>query len=207
MTAYPPYPDQIPQCQTLVPSVKKLFLQKLLTMAGAAVFLLIAAALIHWTVGLDVFLVPLESFGVIVKPASVLLAAVLAGSGVFLLVALASYLSAGTARFEFYEDRLLAYLPTAFLFTTETEIPYAAIVKLSFNHDGVFNAMLDSGTIQLDLTGMKMPQIELPFIDQVEETAQYVQRLIDQSKMTKQAAFTEKYRIGGILDREKYYTG
>lgn len=203
--AYPPYPSQTPQCQTLVPNVKKLFLQKLLTMTGAVVLLLIAALLIHWTVGLDVFLVPFESFGITLKPASVLLAFVLASIGIFLLMAVASYLSTGTARYEFYNDKLIAYLPTMFLFTSETEIPYAAIVKLSFNHDGVFNALLDSGTIRLELTGMKASQIDMPFIDQVEETAQYVQRLIDQAKMTKQAAFTEKYRVGGILDRERYY--
>ena len=82
-----------------------------------------------------------------------------------------------------------------------SEIPYQNVIRISYNNNGIFNSIFDSGTIVLELSGMKENKVELEFIDNVEQITQYIQNIIRKFRSIQQAQFSENYRIGNILNR------
>ena len=199
---YIQYPqNQSNQFQTLKPNIKKIFLKNLFTVAGAILLIAIILLVVHFVVGLGIFMAIFETFGINIKPFTIFLYSfsVIIGISIFLL--LGNYLVTGNLRYEFYQNKLIAYENALLVFINSKDIPYQNIVRVSYNNDGFFNTIFNSGTIVLELTGMKENKIELEFIDDIERTVQYIQNLIRESISTQQAQFTENYRIGNILNR------
>ena len=107
----------------------------------------------------------------------------------------------GNLRYEFYKDKLIVYKNALLVFVNSKEIPYQNIAKTSYNNNGIFNSLFNSGTIVLELTGMRENKVELQFIDNVEQTMQYIQNLIMESMHLQQQRFMDKNKISNILDK------
>ncbi|MBI1970975.1 hypothetical protein HYS47_04465 [Candidatus Woesearchaeota archaeon] len=202
---YPPHPGQIAQCQTLTPNVKKMLAKNALSAVFFLIILIVLILVLHWTVGLGIFLIPLESFGISVNTTSLLWGMIFLSMFLFIGLLAASYLLTGNARYEFYPDKLIAYRPSFLVFLSDTEVPYENILRLSFSADDFFDSLLRTGTIIVELTGMHHQHLNLPCVDDVEQRARYVTSIIQQYQLTRQAKFTEEYRISGIFDKENYY--
>ena len=203
--SYPPHPGQIAQCQTLIPNVKKMLAKNALSAVFFLIVLIALTLILHWTVGLGVFLIPFESFGISVNTSSLLWGTILLGLFLFIVLLAVSYLLAGNARYEFYPDKLIAYRPSFLIFLSDMEVPYENILRLSFNADDFFDSLLQTGTIIVELTGMHQQHLNLPCVDDVEQRVRYVTAIVQQHHLQRQAKFTEEYRINGIFDKEKYY--
>lgn len=100
----------------------------------------------------------------------------------------------GVIQYTFYYDRLL-YPELLFLFIIKKiEIPYMYITRLHYK-EGVAN----TGTINIEVTGMNIKEAKLRFIDNVATVANELQRLIDSYKA---AGYTpEERRISEILNQ------
>src|SRR3989344_424189 len=121
------------------------------------------------------------------------------GSSIFLL--LGNYLAARNLRYEFYQNKLIAYETAFLLFINSKEVPYQNIVRVSYNNDGIFNTIFNSGTIVLELSGMKENNIRIEFIDDPQQIVQYMQKLIRESMYVQQAQFIENSKIDNIINR------
>ena len=169
--------------------------------ASVVLLIIIILLIFHWQVGLDLFLELFEIFDVSFNPSKIWLYSISLILGVTLLLLLVNYLVVGKLRYEFYQSKLVVYENTFLVFVNPKEIPYPNIVKISYNNDGIFNKVFNSGSIVLELSGMKEDKFKLELIDNIEQNVKYLQSLIQQFKNIQQAQFTENYKINKILDR------
>ena len=198
---YIQFPQNQNQFRVLRPNIKKIHLKNLSTITGIVFLISIILLMLHLSVGLDVFLLVFEAFGITVNPSKVLLSAIVGILAVSALLMLGNYLAARNLRYELYQDKLIIYKNALLVLVDSKEIPYQNIVKISYNNNGIFNSLFNSGTIVLELTGMGENKVELQFVDNIQQTAQYMQNLIREYMNIQQAQFTENYKIGNILNR------
>src|SRR3989338_10847563 len=198
---YIQFPQNKNQFRVLRPNIKKIHLKNLSTITGIVFLISIILLMLHLSVGLDVFLLVFEAFGITVNPSKVLLSAIVGILAVSALLMLGNYLAARNLRYELYQDKLIIYKNALLVFVNSKEIPYQNIVKISYNNNGIFNSLFNSGTIVLELTGMGENKVELQFVDNIQQTTQYIQNLIREYMNIQQAQFTENYKIGNILNR------
>jgi hypothetical protein len=187
--------------KTIRPNVGKIFLDKLLTI-GIVIILLVAAIIfVNSIVGLGIFLDILQTFNINVSSADILLGIILiiiVGAGLILLV---NYLANKNVRYEFYKDRIRVCETQAFVIIQCKDIPLKNITRITYNYEGTINKILHSGTIILDITGMKETKQELRFVDNIEETVQYIQKILQEYQSLQQMQFQENYKIGNIMKK------
>jgi hypothetical protein len=194
------YPQQA-QFQTLKPNIKKIFFKNLFSIAGSVALIIGILLVFNWLVGLDIFLVTFEAVGIDIDSYAILLYLILVIVMVSIFLLLGNYLVARNLRYEFHQNKIIVYTNAFLVFINSKEIPYQNIVKISYSYNGIFNKLFDYGTIILDISGMKEDKIQLEFIDNVEQTVQYIQNLMRGFMYTQQAQFTENYKIDNILNR------
>mgnify|MGYP001594999124 CR=1 FL=1 len=197
---YPQYTQNI-QFQTLKPNIKKILLKNLFKIISAVLLIVALFLLVHWQVGFDVFLVAFEVFGIKINQPSILIYLILSIVGVAMLLFLSNYLAASNLRYEFYQNRLIAYENSFLVLIKSIEVPYQNIVKVSYHYNGIFNRILNSGTIILELTGMKEDKIEMHFVDNVQQIVQFIENMRRRFMFAQQAQSTENYRVGKIINR------
>lgn len=191
--------------QTLKPNIKKIFLKNTFNVLGIALLITIIILLLHFTVGLGIFLIPFESIGVTVDTSRLLLSAISSVFVIIIFILVANYLITQKVKYEFHFDKIIFY-ENHFLYLKKKQIPYLNIIKVLYNDEGIFNKLFNSGTIVLELTGMKEAKAELEFIDNVEQNVKYIQNLIKKSRLKHvypihDPQFDEAHRIKKILDQ------
>jgi len=183
--------------QVLRPNITKIVIKNAGMIVGIAVLVIGALILLNQTVGLDVFLDIFEMFGIEINTSTLLLYLILAAVGVSVLFIAFKALEMKNVRYEIYQNRLISYMGG--LVTDSKEILYQNIVKITYNKDGLFNSLFNTGTIVLELSGMDIEKLEMEFMDNIEQTVQYIQGVMQQYRNLQQAQFTENYRIDGIV--------
>ncbi len=192
---------QTAQFQTLKPNIRKIFFKNLFSIAGAVALIITILLIFNWLVGLDIFLITFETLGIDFDSYTILLYFIVVIIVISISLLLGNYLIARRLRYEFYQNKLIVYTNAFLIFINSKEIPYQNIVKISYSNNGIFNRLFGYGTIILDISGMKEDKIELEFVDNVEQTVQYIQNLMRGFMYAQQAQFTENYKIGNILNR------
>ena len=198
---YIQFPQSQNQFRVLRPNIKKIHLKNLSTIASAVFLISIILLTLHFFIGLDIFLLVFEAFNITINPFVVLISAIIGIFAISMSLLLGNYLVARNLRYEFYKDKLIVYKNALLVFVNSKEIPYQNIAKTSYNNNGIFNSFFNSGTIVLELTGMRENKVELQFIDNVEQTMQYIQNLIMESMYLQQQRFMDKNKISNILDK------
>lgn len=193
--------NQNNEFKTLKPNIKKIFSKNIFSVVGAVLLIIIVLSVVNWFFGLDIFLAPFETWDVSINPSKILLYAILTIVAVTIFLLIGNYLVTRNVRYEFYQDKLILYKNLFLIFIKSKEIPYQNITKISYNNDSIFNKIFNSGTIVLDLSGMKESKVELEFIDNVTENVKYIQGIVQEFKSIQQAKFTEDYKIGEILGK------
>ena len=161
-------------------------------------------ALLDKTAGLGTFLEIFSAFGITVSPSKVLLYFVIAVVSASFFILIISYFAAKNIRYEFYKNKMIAYQSSLLVLVNSKEIPYQNIARVSYSKQGFMNNIFDSGTIAMQLSGLKEESIKLVFIDNIEQVVQYIQGLVRDYMYTKQAQFTQNYKIGSILTDKIY---
>ena len=132
-------------------------------------------ALLDKTAGLGTFLEIFSAFGITVSPSKVLLYFVIAVVSASFFILIISYFAAKNIRYEFYKNKMVAYQSSLLVLVNSKEIPYQNIARVSYSKQGFMNNIFDSGTIAMQLSGLKEESIKLVFIDNIEQVLQYIQ--------------------------------
>ena len=183
------------------PDSRKIFLKNLFRIIGTVILIISILALLDKTAGLGTFLEIFSAFGITVSPSKVLLYFVIAVVSASFFILIISYFAAKNIRYEFYKNKMVAYQSSLLVLVNSKEIPYQNIARVSYSKQGFMNNIFDSGTIAMQLSGLKEESIKLVFIDNIEQVVQYIQGLVRDYMYTKQAQFTQNYRIGNIAGR------
>jgi hypothetical protein len=72
---------------------------------------------------------------------------------------------------------------------------------VSYTNNGFFNKIFNSGSVVLDLSGLKEREIKLEFIDEPLEISRYIQTVVNKYKKVQQAIFDEKHKVESILNQ------
>jgi hypothetical protein len=176
-------------------------LKNILYVFGIAALIILILAYLDSIVGLEVFLVPLEAFGISVNPNNILLTTIILFIAAAILFLVINYLNMTHIRYEFYDDRLKLYEPTLWVILIPREISFKNIVKISYNYAGFTNKLFKSGEIVIDVTGMKEGFVKMEVIDQAEELVEQLLKIVNEYNSLQQMQFEENQRIGNIMKK------
>lgn len=184
----------------LKPNSKKIILLNFLKVLTAVLVIVGIIFFINMFVDLNVFkeLFPADESGFDIKMA-VTSTFFLAG---FIITAILflDYLMLSKVRYAFYNDSLKYRQNFLIMQTSELSIPYNNIVKVTFEKIPVLN----TGSIIIELTGMKEKSIELKFIDNTEQVTSDILKLINEYRSRYYSKKSEEYKYDGILNKEAF---
>lgn len=192
---------QIGPILVLKPSIKKVVLKNLRNIIGAVFLIEVIIFIFHWQVGFGIFGDILGAFGIKANAKVILLVMILSVIIVAIFLLLGAYLAARNFRYEFYNDKLLAFENVMMVMVKSRKISYENIVRILYRASGFINEDSGYGTITLHLSGTDRSKIELAFIDNVKQTAENIQSIITRFRYVKQAQFTESYRVNKVLGK------
>src|SRR3989338_1037409 len=135
---------QIGPVIVLKPNLKKVVLKNLRNIIGAVFLIEIIIFVFHWQVGFGIFGDVLESFGIKVDAKAILLVMVLSAMIIAIFLLLGAYLAARNFRYEFYNDKLLAFENAMMVMVKSREIPYENIARILYRAGGFISE--DSGS-------------------------------------------------------------
>lgn len=161
---------------TLVPDVKKVFLKNFVTSLGVIVGIAVLALIIHFTAGLDVFMITFEALGVDFRYTMVVIPLVVIYA-VFLGIILANSFILRSIKYEFYQDRIVIHEIKNVIFIEETEVYYRNISRVYAKQDAL-SSLFSLGTIVFDLTGTTEEKKELVFVTKPEEVVQQIHSML-----------------------------
>jgi len=69
-----------------------------------------------------------------------------------------------------------------FVLIDSKEVPYNNISRIGFGYEGFLNSLFKTGAITLELTAMKEKELKMEFIDNAEQVAKYIQKMIGEFK-------------------------
>jgi len=190
-----------PEFRTIKPDLKKVFIKNLVIILTSVLSIILLLLFLNWQIGLDVLVEVLSVLNMAVDSMQLMLDIIilLVVAGGAMLIG--NYLVEKNVRYEIYKDKILFYETTALVFIGSREIPFQNIVKISYSREGMIDKILDSGTIILDLTGMKDTSVKLEFINDTEKTVQYLQNLVREYSQQQQMRYTERQ----IMNNPAYY--
>jgi len=183
------------------PNYKKIFVRTLIIMI--IVLILIIALLIFFNnqVGFDTFTGIFEELGMTVNPSEVLVYTIAIAFFIILALLLGSYLNSKNVKYVFYNNKFVFYETQALILMNSKEVPYQNITKIYFNNNGLMDKLLGYGDIFIEISGMKDNALKLDCIDDVEDTVQYIQRILYEYNAYNQMRFEQNQRIGNIMSR------
>ena len=193
--------NQSNRFQVLKPNIKKLFLKNLSNLIAIVLLIIILLLVINRQVGLGALLIPLETIGISINSSSIISFFILIILGIFVFLLGGNYLVAINSKYEFYSNKLVAHQTAFLIFVKSKDVPYQNIVKVSYNRDGFFDRIFNSGTVVLELTGIKEDRIRMEFLDNAEQTAGYIDSIRRRFASIQQAQFAEDYKMGKIVNR------
>lgn len=163
-----------------MPNLKKVFFIKFTKILLWAALVPLFAYMLNLIVGLDTFLIVLEAFKIKLDISIINI------SVTFIVAALFLALFSGFLdcipligiNYKFYKDKMTVARKESNL----KEVPYKNISRVTYDNNGLFKTIFKSGTITLELTGLKDKVIKLEFVDNADQLSAYIQNFMDASK-------------------------
>ena len=184
---------------TLKPNLKKVFLSNFLGVVLIAGLIIFIVFMLDYVVGLDIFIESLEMFNVHIDSSQIIGNFILTVLGLAFLMSLVNLLLLKGIKYEFYNDKTKISKSAFFILINSVEIFYKDIFRVSYNKDGFFNKIFNSGVVVLEYSNKK--DVKLEFIDNPEQISSYVQKLVNRCKQMEQARFTEEHKVQKIVDQ------
>lgn len=177
------------------PNVKKQFILNLLFVFGVVSLIVVMIVYFETTVGFDVLFGSFEAIGVSLSPGRPITYAIfltIIFGSIFLIL---NYLTLSKIHYTLYKDKLVYAKSMFFAHIPDLEIPFSNISKVTFQKKA-----LNTGTITIELTGMKEPKVEMKFIDNPEEVVNRIHQLIQEYRARYYAKYTQEYKIQNIME-------
>lgn len=186
------------------PNIKKVFLMNVIKVVSIALVVLLLVIFFFRIVGGDFFNEIFAAFDITIEAEfwHFVLWVILAIAVVTVIILTLNYLNLGNVRYELQPDRIVYYYNLSFVLLKSKEVPYGNIAKINFDYEGFLNSLFNTGTITLELTAMKEKEFKMEFIDNAEQVARYIQKMIQDYKSRYYAQRTEGYKVDTILNRE-----
>lgn len=185
----------------LKPNVKKVTLLNVSKVAFAVILVLGIVFYLSMLIDLSIFK---EAFGFSENEmptlSQVITNFILAVVVASIITVIISYMSIGKRQYVFFPDRMEKYTNFLIFNVGKEIIPYNNIasirVDMSFS-----DHLIKSGTIILELTGMKKKSVALEYIDNAEGYLPYIQKLLNENKMRQTTGYQFNQKIEETLDR------
>lgn len=170
--------------QEVKPNIKKVFLMNIIEIVSVALFIALLAVMFISLIGIEFFSEMLGMFGITseVKLWHILLWFISAIVAVIAVILSLNYVSLGNVRYEFQKDKIVYYSCFLFVLINSKEVPYGNVSRISFGSEGFLNGLFKTGAITLELTAMKEKELKMDFIDNAEQVARYIQKMIGEYK-------------------------
>ncbi|MBW2974968.1 hypothetical protein KY366_04590 [Candidatus Woesearchaeota archaeon] len=179
------------------PNIKKAFILNILVVSGIVVMVIALLIYLNSIVGLDVFMEAFKELGLEVSASLLLAYSIFLILFVTALLLILNYIVLGKSSYTLYRDKMV-YTKSLFIIQIRDKaVPYANVTKVSYDK----KAFLGTARIILDLTGMKEKQVELDFIDDVEEVVKEIHNLIREYRSRYYAQYAQEYRMQNIMDQ------
>lgn len=189
------------QFVSLKPNKKKIFLSNFMKVIFVAVSIVVIFLALGKFIGFDVLLMPLKVFNVNVESKMIIINFISAVFGVALLSSLLSLFSISGINYNIYRNRINVCKTILLFLISSKDISYDHIFRVNFTTNSLFNKIFSTGTVTLELTGLKEKSINLEFIDNPSNVVNYLQNILIDYRQTRQAIFDEQHKIGSILDQ------
>ena len=75
------------------------------------------------------------------------------------------------------------------------------ITRITLSKDGVMNKLLNCGEITVELTGLRIKEVKLLSIDNVDQVAKYLQDLLYEFNAQRQMQYQEEKKVENIVDK------
>jgi len=189
--------------QILKPNIKKSVLSVFLEVISITIGIIICLMLLKFLIPLDVFIEQIQMFGIDIVKITIIF--IIALMGIAIISAGLNYLSIRNVKFEFLDDKIeINYSPFLFFISLKT-IPYENISMVSHDKGGIFSILFKTGTVILELKGMKEKEIKLEWIDNSEQIAEYIKKLIARDAEIRKAKMNKPKSNIQIIDKGKGY--
>ncbi len=179
------------------PNIKKAFISDIIVILVILVLIVGTLIYLNNVVGLGVFLDTFKEFGIEISTGALL------GWSIFLLlfittiILILDYVALGKSSYMLYLGKLVCTKNIFIIQLKEETIPYANIVKISFNKKSIVN----TSELILELTGMKKDKVTIEFLDNAQQVAMQLQQLIRNYKSKYYAQYAQNYRYENIMDK------
>ncbi|MFH1316663.1 MAG: hypothetical protein ABII01_04035 [Candidatus Woesearchaeota archaeon] len=184
----------------LKPNIAKIFLKNFLKLLTALLIISLLFIYIYYIKVIDSILEVFNQFGVQVDSKSFFIIFWAVVFGLFMILLLMNYIITRKTVYKFYWDKMVMTESAFLVFIESHEVPFKNIVRVSYSDDGFFNTFFKTGSITIELSGMKIKDVEIEFIDNIKGNIEFVHNIISRYRAVKQAQFDEKFRIKKILE-------
>jgi len=188
---------------TFKPNVKKVLLATIFKIFGSLVGIIVLLLILHFTVGLDTFTQIPASLGITIQiDMTYLMLWIL---GIILIVSavilLSTYTSIYNTYYEFYDNRFEYTKTNLAVFSNTKDISFENISKVTLGEQGFFDGIFNTGPVVIELAGLMEKEVSFNYMDDPLMVAQKIREIIRSWQLKKQAQYTEKHKIDGILER------
>jgi hypothetical protein len=191
----------MPQPPPLRPNTKKIFSLNLIKLT-IGLFGLIAALLFFESfVGLDVFTMVLEQFGMELETSELIFYIIAISSLGYVSLLTLNFIHLNSIRYEFFPDKIASHTVALFIMLDSKEVPYKNITRVSFETNGFIEGLLNTGNVVLDLSALKEKTMKIECVDNPQQVAEYIQKMINYYNTRAYARRIEDYNVGNILDK------
>lgn len=183
------------------PDVKKIFLLNI-TKIAIILSIIISIVVIFDLIELvDVFIGILELFNINIAQMQLVYLLIFLVSIIAFVTIVINYLIISALSYEFYKDRLIYGEISTIVFKNVKEINYKNITRIYFSTESWINQLFNTGTINIDLTGMDKASIKLEFIDDIKQVTSNLQGLIDSYKVKTYSMVAGRKKIGKLKNK------
>jgi hypothetical protein len=185
----------------LKPNTKKVFLSNFLKVISTSLLIAGVFCVTVYIIGIETLLMPFDVFGIEVETSKIALIFLVSIFAVAFFASLLNYFSVKGIKYVIFSDKILVYRVLFFWMISSKEVSYENVIRVSYTNNGFFNKIFNSGSVVLDLSGLKEREIKLEFIDEPLEISRYIQTVVNKYKKVQQAIFDEKHKVESILNQ------
>ena len=181
------------------PNLKKIFLKNLITIL---IFLLVLIGLgiyLEIQVGFDSFAPIFETFQIVIDPTQLIIYTVVILFFLAFFLLMGSYLASKNVRYVLYDDKIVFKTTQALIMVNSAQIPLQNITRVYYKSDSLMNKLLNYGDIYLEISGMREGNIKAECIDDVKNTTEYIQRLLNEFHSFQQMRYQQNQNINTIM--------
>jgi len=183
------------------PNDGKEFLKNLLTIFIIVILIIGLLMFLQAQVGLEFVTNILEAFNIQMSTGTITLILSLIFVGGAIILLLFNYINIRNQKYILHNDRIEYVGTQAFLFLQKETIPFQNITRITFSNDDLLDKLMNCGKINIELSGLKIPEITLESIDKPDVLTNLIQQKVNQFNMQKQMQYQEQKRVEGIMDR------